>query len=81
MQLLVAHQILIGSAIALAAIFGVRSLVLFTRGGSGGSLLLAVVALVVAGALGLYFRAVRGRWVSMRRADRGRGKASRPGSG
>jgi hypothetical protein len=81
MQLLVVHQILIGSAIALAVIFGLRSMVLFARGGSAGSLELAAVALVVAVALGLYLRAVRGRWASMRRADARRAKASRTESG
>jgi len=77
MQLLFAHQILIGSAIALAVIFGLRSAVLFLHGAGAGSLALAIASLVVAGALGLYFRAVRGRWVEMRR----RLRASRTGSG
>ena len=73
MQLLAAHQILIGSAIALAVIFGLRSTLLFLHGAGAGSLALAAVSLVVAGALGLYFRAVRARWVELRR----RVKASR----
>jgi hypothetical protein len=81
MQLLVAHQILIGSAIALAVVFGLRSMVLFAREGSAGSLSLAAVSLVVAGALGVYFGAVRGRWASMRRAHRRRVKASRTETG
>jgi hypothetical protein len=70
MQRLVAHQILIGSAIALAVIFGLRSAVLFLHGAGAGSLALAAVSLVVAGALGLYFRKVRARWVELRRRVR-----------
>lgn len=77
MQLLVAHQILIGSAIALAVIFGLRSAVLFLHGAGPGSLALAAMSLVVTGALGLYFRTVRGRWLKLR----GNVKASRTGNG
>ncbi|MFS8065525.1 MAG: hypothetical protein ACMG6S_04050 [Byssovorax sp.] len=62
MQLLVAHQVLIASAIALAAIFGVRSAVIFGRGGGGANLGLAAVSLLLAVALALYFRTVRARW-------------------
>jgi membrane associated rhomboid family serine protease len=69
MQLLLAHQILIGSAVALAAIFGVRSLVLFSRSGDAPSVVLAGVAFAVMGALVMYFRVVRARWVEARRAD------------
>ncbi len=68
MQLLAAHQILIGSAIALAVLFGVRAVVLFSRAGGAGNLLLAAVSLAVAGALVLYFRTVRARWVALRRS-------------
>ena len=62
MQLLVAHQVLIASAIALAAIFGVRSAVLFGREGGASNLGLAAVSLLFAVALALYFRTVRARW-------------------
>jgi hypothetical protein len=71
MQLLVAHQILVGSALALALLFGVRSLVIFARGGGSGALVLAVAAIAVAGALGLYLRKVRARWLAQGR-DEGR---------
>jgi hypothetical protein len=63
MQLLVAHLVLIGSAIALAVLFGLRSVVLFSRGDGGANLALAVVSFAVAGALGTYFRKVRARWL------------------
>ncbi len=62
MQLLVAHQVLIASAIALASIFGLRSAVLFSRGGGAVNLALAAASLLVAAALGLYFRTVRAKW-------------------
>ena len=68
MPLLVAHQILIGSAISLAILFGARSLVLFTRGGSALDLGMALASAAVSFALTLYFRKVRARW----RASRGR---------
>ncbi len=67
MQLLAAHQLLIGSAIALAALFGVRAVVLFSRGGGAGNLALAAVSLAVAGALVVYFRSLRARWQELRR--------------
>ena len=72
MQLLVAHQILIGAAIALAVLFGGRSVVLFSRVGGVDNLILAAVSLAAAGALVVYFRTVRARWVSMRRGGRPR---------
>jgi hypothetical protein len=62
MQLLVAHQILIGSAIVLAAVFGVRAAVLFTRGGSSSDLYMALLSAAALVALTLYFRKVRARW-------------------
>ncbi len=71
MQLLAVHQLLIASAIALAALFGVRSLVIFARGGGSGALVLAVASLALAGALGLYLRKVRARWLAQKR-DEGR---------
>ena len=70
MQLLAAHQILIASAIALAALFGLRAVVLFARGGGGSNLALAAVSLAVMGALVVYFRRVRAQWVEARRAAR-----------
>jgi hypothetical protein len=73
MPLLVAHQILIGSAVALAALFGVRALVLFARGGGSGELFLALASAAVSFALTLYFRKVRATW----RASRGRLPRSR----
>jgi hypothetical protein len=66
MQLLVAHQILIGSAIALALLFGLRSVSLFARGGGAAEMATAAVSFVVAGLLVLYFRKVRARWVEQR---------------
>jgi hypothetical protein len=67
MQLLAAHQILIGAAIALAVLFGLRSLVVFVREGGGGALGLAVASIVLAGLLGLYFRTVRAKWLALKR--------------
>jgi hypothetical protein len=67
MQLLVAHQILIASAIALATIFGLRSAVLFNRSGGGVNLALAAVAAVVTVGLVLYFRTVRAKWRATKR--------------
>jgi len=70
MQLLAAHQLLIGSAIALAVIFGLRSLVVFSRGGGPTSLVMAAVSLIAAGALVLYFRKLRARWIAARQKGR-----------
>lgn len=67
MQLLVVHQILIGSAIALCTLFGIRALVLFLRGGGQQNLLLALGAAIVGAALGLYLRKVREKWRASRR--------------
>jgi hypothetical protein len=67
MQLLVAHQILIGSAIALCTLFGIRALVLFARAGDYQDLLMALGAAVVGAALALYFRKIRERWRASRR--------------
>ncbi len=61
MQLLAAHLILIGSAIALACLFGVRALGIYFRGGTTADLAMGLVSFVIAGALGLYFRSVRAR--------------------
>lgn len=71
MQLLAAHQILIAAAIALAGLFGVRSLVFFSRGGGVQNLGFGLASFAVGVALWLYFRTVRAKWLSQRRsADR-----------
>ena len=67
MQLLVAHQILIGSAILLCTLFSIRALVLFARAGGYGDLLLALGAAVIGTALAFYFRKLRERWRASRR--------------
>ena len=67
MQLLVAHQILIGSAIALCTLFCIRAVVLFARGGGLADLLLAFGAVVVGAAFTLYFRKIREKWRVSRR--------------
>ena len=67
MQLLVAHQVLIAAAIGLATIFGLRSAVLFSRSGGGASAALAVVSLLVAAGLVLYFRTLRAKWRALKR--------------
>jgi hypothetical protein len=67
MRLRQAHQILIGSAIGLAVVFGVRSAVLYTRGHARQDLMLTFASLVVAVALLGYLRHVRAKWAG---ADR-----------
>lgn len=67
MKLIVIHQILIASAIGLAVIFGVRSIVLFARAGAPGDAGLAVASALIAAALGLYLRKVRAKWLAERR--------------
>ena len=67
MQLLVAHQILIASAIALAAIFGLRSAVLFGRAGGSANLALACASALAAAGLVLYLRTVRAKWRATKR--------------
>lgn len=66
MKLIVVHQILIGSAIALAVIFGIRALVLFTRTDETVNLVLSIAAGLVAVALALYLRKVRAKWAKSR---------------
>lgn len=70
MELLAAHQILIGSAISLAVLFGLRALVLFSRVGGAINLVMATVSLLVTGALVMYFRKLRLRWAELRRERR-----------
>lgn len=67
MQLLVAHQVLIAAAIALSALFGVRGVVVFTRGGGAANLGIAIASLLVATLLSLYLRAVRAKWNASKR--------------
>jgi hypothetical protein len=67
MQLLVAHQVLIASAIALATIFGLRAAVIFSRVGGGVNLALAAASALLAVGLALYFRTVRARWRAAKR--------------
>lgn len=66
MPLLVAHQILIGSAIGLAVLFGLRAGVLYFREHASTDLGLCVGSLVVAGLLYLYFRSVRAKWLAQK---------------
>ena len=66
MQLLVAHQVLIAAAIGLATIFGLRSAVIFGRSGGGANAALALVSLVLAAGLVLYFRTVRAKWRALK---------------
>jgi ABC-type dipeptide/oligopeptide/nickel transport system permease subunit len=67
MQLLVAHQVLIAAAIALATIFGLRSAVLFSRSGGGANAALALASALVVVGLVLYFRTVRAKWRTLKR--------------
>lgn len=59
MRLIVVHQILIASAIALAALFGARALVLFGRGEGALNLALALASAVIGAALALYLARLR----------------------
>lgn len=68
MKLIVAHQILIGAAIGLAALFAIRSAVLFARGEGAANLALAIAAAIVGAALGAYLRALRAK---LGRGERG----------
>jgi hypothetical protein len=64
--LLVAHQILVAAAIAMALLFGVRSAALFARGGGATELAIAIASFVAAAALGVYLRRVRAKWLAQR---------------
>jgi hypothetical protein len=61
MKLIVAHQILIGSAIALAVLFGIRAAVMYAREGARTDLVLTAISAVTAMALGAYLRSVRAK--------------------
>ena len=67
MQLLVAHQILIAAAITLATLFGMRALVLFSRGGGSADLVAGLVSLALAAVLIAYLRKVRARWAELKK--------------
>jgi hypothetical protein len=69
MKLRQAHQILIGSAIGLAILLSLRSLLQYTRTHVAADLLLALLSLAVAAALAAYLRHVRAKWS----LDAGRG--------
>jgi ABC-type proline/glycine betaine transport system permease subunit len=68
MKLIVAHQILIGSAIALAVLFGIRAAVAYAREGGRTDLVLAAVSAVTAVALGVYLRGVRAKALEAKRS-------------
>jgi hypothetical protein len=59
MKLTLVHQVLIASAMGLCAIFGLRSIVAFARGGSAVHLALGAAGFVALGALALYLRRFR----------------------
>ena len=59
MKLIVAHQVLIGAAIALAVLFGARAATLYARGGERDNLVFAGASALIAIALGFYLRTVR----------------------
>lgn len=61
MKLTVVHQILIASAIGLCAIFGLRSIVIGVRDGSGLAIGLGIVSLAALAGLALYLRSFRAK--------------------
>ena len=70
MKLIVVHQILITAALSLALLFAVRALVLFARARQATDLVMGVVAMGVAAALGTYLPKVRARARAERDAQR-----------
>jgi hypothetical protein len=58
MRLITAHKILIATALALALVFLLRSIVLYARTHAGTDLALGTAALALAAALGFYLRAI-----------------------
>lgn len=62
MKLRQAHQILIGSAIGLAILFSVRSLVIYSTTHVSADLWVGLGSLAIAAALGLYLRHIRAKW-------------------
>ncbi len=61
MKLTAVHQILIASAIGLCAIFGLRSIVVGARDGSGGTIFLGIVSFAALAGLALYLRRFRAK--------------------
>lgn len=61
MKLIVAHQILIVTAVAGALVFGIRSLAIFFRDGASADLTIGLAAFGVVAALVFYLRNVRSR--------------------
>ncbi|MEZ4296941.1 MAG: hypothetical protein R3B70_18395 [Polyangiaceae bacterium] len=59
MKLTAVHQILIASAIGLAAIFGLRSLVIGARDGNAVNIALGVASFIALAGLALYLRKFR----------------------
>ena len=72
MRLIVVHQIFIISAIALAALFGLRAAILFARGEGTLNLGLAIASAAVGCALAVYLRSVRAKATQPEHAARGR---------
>jgi hypothetical protein len=70
MKLIVVHQILIVSAIALAILFGIRAASIYAQTRATNDILLAVASAVVAVALTIYLRKVRAKWLSERGSPR-----------
>jgi len=73
MPLLAAHQILITAAMGLAAIFALRSVFVFSRGGGAAELVLGFVAITIGAALGLYLQRVRAKWLALKGSPGSRG--------
>ena len=61
MKLTLVHQVLIASAIGLCAIFGLRSIVIGARTGSGLSIALGVASFAALVGLALYLRRFRAK--------------------
>jgi hypothetical protein len=59
MKLTTVHQILIASGVALCAIFGLRSIVVGVRDGSGGTVALGVASFVAMVGMAFYLRYFR----------------------
>lgn len=59
MKLSLVHQILIAGAMAMSALFGLRSIVIGGRDGSGAHLALGVASFVALVGLGFYLRRFR----------------------
>jgi hypothetical protein len=68
MKLIVVHQIFIASAIGLAVLFAIRSVVVFAKSGTSLELALAAASVVIAAVLSVYLRKVRAKWLQSRRS-------------